>query len=379
MADIQGTCDERFAKVRDVLAQGIDSGADQGASVAIVKDGEFVVDIWGGTTDMVDGDEGVPWQRDTLVNVYSTTKTMTNLSALICADRGLIDLDAPVATYWPEFAEGGKADTVLVRHLLAHTAGLCGFEDPMEPEDLYDWDKCCARLAAQAPWWEPGTASGYHAVTQGYLVGEVIRRVTGKSLGTFFEEELAGPLGADFHIGTGPEYDARIGKLIPPNEPIVPTNADEKSLVVKTFANPIVKAEASWTPEWRRAEIPAANGHGNARSVARVQSIVSHGGTVDGKSFISQDMLDRIFEVQMNGTDLILGIPMTFGIGYGLLGLPGMERTCFWGGWGGSVVFNDLASRMTIVYVMNKMGLGTTGDSRGIGVVFAAFEAAGAR
>jgi CubicO group peptidase (beta-lactamase class C family) len=378
MADIQGTCDERFAKVRDVLAANLDSGADAGASVAIVKDGEFVVDIWGGTVDMVDGREGVPWERDTLVNVYSSTKTMCNLSALICADRGLIDIDAPVATYWPEFAAAGKEKTPLVRHLLAHTAGLSGFEEPMEPEDLYDWEKCCARLASQATWWEPGTASGYHAVTQGFLVGEVVRRVTGKSLGTFFREELAEPLGADFHIGTGPECDARVAKLIPPTDPIVPTNADEKGLVYKTFANPIVAAEASWTPEWRRAEIPAANGHGNARSVARVQSIVSHGGTVDGKTFISQQTLDRIFEVQMNETDLILGIPLTFGIGYGMLGLPGMERTCFWGGWGGSVVFNDLASRMTIVYVMNKMGLGTTGDSRGIGVVFAAFEAAAA-
>ena len=146
-------------------------------------------------------------ERDTLVNVYSTTKTMTNLSALICADRGLIDLDAPVATYWPEFAEGGK-DGVLVRHLLAHTAGLCGFEEPMEADDLYDWEKCCARLAAQTPWWEPGTASGYHAVTQGYLVGEVVRRVTGaRSLGAFFQDEVAGPLGADFHIGTPAECD----------------------------------------------------------------------------------------------------------------------------------------------------------------------------
>ncbi|HVV36398.1 MAG TPA: serine hydrolase domain-containing protein [Acidimicrobiales bacterium] len=377
MVDIQGTCDERYTKVRDVLASNLESGADAGASVAVLKDGELVVDIWGGTVDLVDGPADTPWQRDTLVNVYSSTKTMCNLSALVCADRGLIDLDAPVATYWPEFAEGGK-DSVRIRHLLSHTAGLAGFEEPMEPDDLYDWEKCCARLAAQTPWWEPGTASGYHAVTQGYLVGEVVRRVTGKSLGTFFREELAEPLGADFHIGTGPEYDPRVGKLIPPADPIVPTNADETGLVYRTFTNPMVKAEASWTPEWRRAEIPAANGHGNARSIAQVQSIVSHGGSRDGNQFVSPATLDRIFDVQYEGTDLILGVPMVFGIGYGLLKLPGMERTCFWGGWGGSVVFNDLARRMTVVYVMNKMGAGTTGDSRGIGVVFAAFEAAGA-
>jgi CubicO group peptidase (beta-lactamase class C family) len=372
MADIQGQCDERFAKVRDVLAANLDSGEDVGASVAIVKDGEMIVDIWGGTID----DAGTPWQRDTLVNVFSTTKTMCNLSALVCADRGLIDLDAPVSLYWPEFGAAGKADTVLVRHLLAHTAGLSGFDEPTTVEDLYDWDLICARLAAQAPWWEPGTASGYHAVTQGYLVGEVVRRVTGKSLGTFFREEFAEPLGADFHIGTGPEYDARIAPLIPPPEPTMPADVDASSVFYRTLTNPQLQAEVSFTEPWRRAEIPAANGHGNARSVARVQSIVSHGGVVDGTKFISEDGLARIFEVQSDGTDLALTIPLTFGIGYGLLKLPGMERTCFWGGWGGSVVFNDLNSHMTIAYVMNRMGNGTTGDARGIGIVFAAFEAA---
>jgi CubicO group peptidase (beta-lactamase class C family) len=374
MAEIQGTCEERFAKVRDVLAANLDSGEDVGASVAIVKDGEMVVDIWGGRTD----EAGTPWQRDTLVNVFSTTKAMCNLSALICADRGLLDLDAPVALYWPEFGAAGKADTVLVRHLLAHTAGLSGFDEPTTVEDFFDWDLICARLAAQAPWWEPGTASGYHAVTQGYLVGEVVRRVTGKSLGTFFRDEIAAPLGADFHIGTGPEYDERIVPLIPPPEPTVPADVDTASVFYRTLTNPRLQAEVSFTAPWRRAEIPAANGHGNARSVARVQSIVSHGGIIDGTKFISEDGLARIFEVQSDGTDLALQIPLTFGIGYGLLKLPGMERTCFWGGWGGSVVFNDLNSRMTIAYVMNRMGLGTTGDARGIGIVFAAFEAAAA-
>ena len=374
MADIQGACDERFGKVRDVLAANLDSGEDVGASVAIVKDGEMVVDIWGGRVD----DAGTPWQRDTLVNVFSTTKTMCNLSALVCADRGLIDLDAPVALYWPEFGAAGKADTVLVRHLLAHTAGLSGFDVPTVTEDLYDWDLCCSRLAAQAPWWEPGTASGYHAVTQGYLVGEVVRRVTGRSLGTFFREEIAEPLGADMHIGTGPEYDDRVAPLIAPPAPVLPDDIDKSSVMYRTLTTPEMDATASATIPWRRAEIPAGNGHGNARSVARVQSIVSHGGIVDGTKFISEDTLDRIFDVQSDNTDLVLQVPLTFGIGYGLLKIPGMERTCFWGGWGGSVVFNDRNSRMTVAYVMNKMGLGTTGDARGIGIVFAAFEAVAA-
>ena len=378
MATIHGTCDDRFTGVRDVLSGNLDSGADVGASVAIYKDGELVVDIWGGEIQDLDGNTQ-PWDENTLINVYSTTKTMCNLSALICADRGLIDLDAPVATYWPEFKANGK-ENVLVRHLLGHTAGVPGFTPPMEKEDLYDWDKTCAVLAAESPWWEPGTASGYHAITQGYLVGEVVRRVTGKSLGTFFKEELAEPLGADFHIGTPAECDPRVARLIPSPDPIIPAATDPTSVAGRVFVNPIVSPAESWTEAWRRAEIPAANGHGNARSVARVQSVVSHGGEVDGKRFISAETLERIFEVQMqNQPDLVLGVPITLGIGYGLISdampVAPTKRGCFWGGYGGSVVVNDLENRMTVAFVMNKMGGTTTGDARGIGCVWAAYAA----
>ena len=225
MADIQGRCDERFGAVRDVLAANLDKGADVGASVAVVHEGEQVVDIWGGTID----DAGTPWAEDTIINVWSTTKTMTALCALVLADRGDLDLHAPVATYWPEFAAEGK-EAIEVRHLLGHTAGLSGWQEPMEVTDLYDWEKATARLAAQAPWWEPGAASGYHAVTQGYLVGEVIRRVCGRTVGTFFAEEVAGPLGADFHIGTGPEHDHRVARVIPPPASIV-EGLDPESVV----------------------------------------------------------------------------------------------------------------------------------------------------
>lgn len=356
------------------MAGNLDSGADVGSSVAIYLDGELVVDLWGGNVTDLDGNEG-EWQENTLVNVFSTTKTMCNLSALVLADRGEIDLDAPVATYWPEFKANDK-ENVLVKHLLSHTAGLSGWQEPITAEDLYDWDKCCELLAAQAPWWTPGDGGGYHAVTQGYLVGEVVRRVTGQSLGTFFRTELAEPLGADFHIGAPAETDARTARLIPPPEGIVPPNTDPGSVLARTFANPQVKASASWTEPWRRAEIPAANGQGNARSVARVQSIVSHGGEVNGKRFISQKTLDRIFESQSTSPDRVLQLPINYGIGYGLINasLPVIpsDKACFWGGWGGSIIVNDLANRMTVAFVMNKMGEGTTGDSRGIGVMWAA-------
>src|SRR5664280_3004763 len=197
MAVIQGTWDKKYEGVVTTLAKSLDDGGDVGASVAVMVDGEPVVDIWGG---FVDEAKTTPWEEDTIINVWSTTKTMTFLCALMLADRGELDFHAPVATYWPEFAAGGK-EAVEVRHLMAHTAGLPGWSEPMQPEDLADWDKCTGLLAAQEPWWEPGTASGYHAVTQGYLIGEVVRRITGVSIGTWFADEVAGPLGADFFIG----------------------------------------------------------------------------------------------------------------------------------------------------------------------------------
>jgi len=374
MAKINGLCGERFTAVSDALAGNFDRGLDVGASVCVTVDGEAVVDIWGGTIDV----EGrIPWERDTITNVWSTTKTMTNLCALLLADHGEVDLHAPVARYWPEFAAGGK-DRVEVRHLLGHTAGLSGWTEHMDPEDLYDWDLATGRLARQEPWWEPGSASGYHAITQGYLVGEVVRRVTGTSVGSFFAKELAGPRGADFHIGLAPEHDARVARVIPP--PALPLEGiDPKSIPIRTLSNPPLNAEQSWEEAWRRAEIPAAGGHGNARSVAAVQSVLACGGEIGGHRFMSERGCEAVFEQQARGTDLVLGVPLRLGMGYGLIAeetpLSTNQRSCFWGGWGGSIVVVDLENRMVISYMMNRMGEGTVGDERGIGIVFAAYGA----
>ena len=374
---VEGTCTDQFQPVRDALSQLIDSDQDIGASAAVVLNGELVVDLWGGHLDEA---RTTPWERDTLVNVFSTTKTMTNLCALLLADRGELDVDATVATYWPEFKANGKEE-IRVRHLLSHTSALSGWEEPLEVADLYDWEKCTSLLAAQAPWWEPGTKSGYHAVTQGYLVGEVVRRITGQSLGSFFAAELADPLGADFHIGTGPELDDRVSLLLNPPEirledieELAP-DAD-REILIKTLLNPVMSGAMSWPVEWRRAEIPAANGQGNARSVAIVQAVMSNHGEMNGKRFLSEDGCQRVFTEQSDGTDLVLGVPLRFGIGYGLpnelMAFPS-PNTCFWGGYGGSLVLNDLDSRMTIAYVMNKMGSGTLGDERGASIVLAAY------
>jgi CubicO group peptidase (beta-lactamase class C family) len=370
MAEIKGRFEDRFAPVAEALGRNLDSGADVGASVAVVLDGEPVVDIWGGS---IDG--GRDWDQDTIVNVFSTTKTMTALCALILADRGELDLHAPVSRYWPEFAQAGKG-AIEVRQLLGHTAGLSGWDEALAVEDLGDWERCTSLLAAQPPWWEPGAELGYHAVTQGFLVGEVVRRITGDTLGKFFRETVAEPLGADFHIGLPAQADARVAPLIPA-APVDLRAAGFGEIGVKTLTNPAVTGETSSLEWWRRAEIPAANGHGNARSVALIQSVISCHGEARGTRLLSGKGVDALFEEQANGLDLVLNVPLRYGMGYGLSSetMPLGPRSCAWGGYGGSLVINDLDARVTIAYVMNRMEPGLVGDLRGASIAMATVAA----
>lgn len=375
MANVHGFADPKFDKLAELLSTTLDSGDDLGASVSVTVEGETVVDLWGGFAD-----EGKTrtWDKDTITNVFSTTKTMTSLAALVLVDRGDLDVHAPVASYWPEFAANGK-ERIEVRHLMGHTSGVSGWAQPVEVADLYDWDKSTSMLAAQEPWWEPGTASGYHALNQGHLVGEVIRRISGKSLGQFFADEIAEPLGVDFHIGLDPSEHHRVSNVVPP--PPLPFDMDAldpDSPMFKTFTGPTPEASMSWTPEWRQAEIGAANGHGNARSVARAQAVVANGGEIDGVRLLSPRTIDLIFEEQAHGTDLVLGVPVRFGIGYALPSeasphLPD-GRICYWGGWGGSAIIVDLDRHMTFAYVMNRMAEGLLGDPRGEGLIRATYD-----
>lgn len=379
MADVQGSCDPRFEAVRDILAANLESGADVGASTAVMLEGEMVVDLWGGWADEA---RTTPWRADTITNVWSSTKTMMALSALMLHSRGQLDFDAPVAEYWPEFAANGK-EGVLVRHLMSHTSGVSGWAQPVQVSDLYDWAKSTSMLAAQAPWWPPGTASGYHALNQGHLVGEVIRRITGMKLGEFFRTQVAEPLGTDFHIGLAPSEFGRVANVIPPPPlPIDLATLDPEMVVVKTFTGPAPDASEAWTSEWRQADIGAANGHGNARSMALVQSAISNGGVVNGVQLLSPQSIDQIFRVQSDGVDQVLMMPVKFGIGFGLpnesVPLPAGRRVCFWGGWGGSLVVNDLDNRLTFTFAMNRMGAGTLGDDRGLTLLAAALTAIGA-
>jgi CubicO group peptidase (beta-lactamase class C family) len=372
MAEIQGTWEPAFEGVVATLASSLDAGTDVGASVAVYLRGDPVVDVWGG---YVDESRSAPWERDTITNVWSTTKTMTFLCALMLADRGELDFHAPVSRYWPEFAAAGKG-AVEVRHLMGHTAGLSGWSEPIEPEQLADWDLCTSLLAAQEPWWEPGTASGYHAVTQGYLIGEVVRRITGTTIGAWFASEVAGPLDADFYIGLPASEDHRVSLVIPP-PPVDVEAVNPSKIALRTFTNPLLDATYPAHEWWRRAEIPAANGHGNARSVATIQSIIAGRGEARGVRLLSSEGCDAIFEQQSNGTDLVLGLPNRFGMGYGLSNefMPIGPRACFWGGYGGSLIVMDQETQVTVCYVMNRMESGLQGDFRGANIMLTAAEA----
>ncbi len=379
MTDIHGTHDARFDDVRAALEKNVDSGDELGASLVVDLDGDVVVDLWGGFRDQA---RTLTWDEHTITNVWSTTKTVTSLAALMLVDRGDLDVHAPVARYWPEFAANGKED-VEVRHLLSHTSGVSGLEQPATVEDLYDLETSTARMAAQAPWWTPGTASGYHAANFGHLVGEVVRRVSGKPLKAFVAEEIAGPLGADFRIGAAEADWGRIADVVPPPPAefdLVALGPD--SVIVKTLTGPVIDANVANTPAWRRADLGAVNGHGNARSVARMLSALARGGTVDGVRLLGPDTIDVIFEEQANGVDLGLGVPLRWGIGYGLPlreAVPWIPdgRVCFWGGWGGSMIIMDLDRRLTISYMMNRMGPGIIGSDRSGTYVQAVYDALG--
>jgi CubicO group peptidase (beta-lactamase class C family) len=375
---VHGEADPRFAALRKEFQQQLDSGEELGASIAVVEHGKPVVDLWGGYREVA---RTSPWERDTITSVWSITKTMTSLAALMLVDRGELDLDAPVAKYWPEFAQNGKAE-ITVKQVMSHTGGVSGWDEPFTLEVLYDYDLAVSRLAAQAPWWEPGTASGYSLVNYGHIVGELVRRVSGKSLRRFVAEEIAGPLGADFSIGVPrSEYD-RVSNVVPPP----PGQMDLSQLppghpALRTFGSMSLDATLPRTEAWRDAEIGAANGFGNARSVARIQSVISNGGEIDGVRLLSQSTIDRIFEVQSDGTDLVLFQHLRFGIGYGLPSpqesqLPD-RRIAYWGGWGGSIVLNDVDRGFTFAYVMNRMDGAVIGSVRSAAYQAAFFAAIG--
>jgi CubicO group peptidase (beta-lactamase class C family) len=377
---IRGDCAPRFAAVREAFAANFAAGREVGASFAASVDGRLVVDLWGGHAD---AGRTRPWDRDTIVNVWSVTKAMTALVAHVLVDRKLLAVDAPVAEYWPEFAQAGK-ERVTVRHVLAHQAGLAAIRAPLPRDAFYDWTCMTAALAAEAPWWAPGSTSGYHALSFGFLVGEIVRRITGRTLGAFLRDEVTGPLGADFHIGLPEREDARVAEMIPPTAAEAAAagpqaQVDPESMLGKLMRNPLVTPPMANRPAWRRAEVPAANGHGNARSIVRVMSALACGGTLDGERIIGAEALAAAIEPQWSGRDIVLNIPMRWALGFmrssEVLSLGPNPRCFGHGGWGGSLAIADADGRVAWAYVMNKMSPGTTGDSRTAQMLAALYSA----
>ncbi|WP_330350715.1 serine hydrolase domain-containing protein [Streptomyces sp. NBC_00582] len=380
---VHGHCDARFTAVRTAFEENFRDRDELGAAVAVTVDGVTVVDLWGGWADPA---RTRAWERDTLVNVWSTTKGPTALCAHILADRGLLDLDAPVAAYWPEFAAAGK-ENVLVRHLLSHRAGLSGLREPHTLEQFYDWETTTARLAAMEPWWEPGTRSGYHAFTYGFLVGEVVRRVSGLLPGAFLEREVTGPLGIDFTVGLAEKEAGRVAELVPPQA----APASEQAAVfaqlapaaIAALANPLVGATEANSPAWRAAEIPAANGHGTARAVAALYGVVAGRGSHGGRRILSAEAAERVREGQGPCRDLVLGAGLghdtEIALGLWLSGPDGSygpnPRAVGHDGFGGSCGLADPEAGVSLGYVMNRMGPRISDDPRKMALVDALYSA----
>ena len=361
---IHGVCDGRFAGVRSALERNFREHGEVGAAVAVTIDGRFVVDLWGGFMDEA---RTRPWKRDTLVNVFSVGKAVATVSLLMVVERGLVDLDAPVARYWPEFAQAGKS-AVSVRMLLSHRAGLPAIRRPLSDEAIYDWRAMADALATETPWWEPGRTHGYHVNTFGFLVGEIVRRVTGDSIGAFVRREIGGPLGADFHFGVAAQDFGRIADFVPGElfgaggRDDAPVDFEQQLLVQRVYMNPRGASgmDTVNTAEWRTAEIPSTNGHSNAHAVARIYSALACGGVVDGVRLLQRETIDEASREASAGEDFVLRRPTRFGLGFQLT-MP--ERPFGTGprsfghfGAGGSVGFADPDARLAFSYTMNRAG-----------------------
>ncbi len=366
--DVHGYCDGRFGALREEFERNFAERNELGASFAATVEGEFVVDVWAGHRD---ADGILPWEQDTIVCVYSLTKTMTALAALVLYDRGELSFDDPVTKFWPQYGQNGKAATE-VRHLLGHTAGLPGFAEALTHDELYDWDHVVGVLERQKPAWRPGEGCAYHAVTQGFLVGEVVRRITGMSLGTFFQREIAAPLEADFHIGLAPEHFGRTGVT----QPSGPLPKALSAYFRRQSTSPGLMPPVANSTAFRQAELPSGNGHGNARAVVRAQTVVANGGSAFGVELLGRPAIEQIFREQ----GIMDGLGIRHGIGYGLSGMvsrqvPKGARTSFWWGAGGSSVILDHTNRVCLSYVMNRMDMDFTEDRRGASLTRAFYRA----
>jgi CubicO group peptidase (beta-lactamase class C family) len=374
--EIGGFVAPGFEAVRDRFAANFardDAYQEVGAALAVHRGEDLVVDLWAGWRDAA---KTVPWTPDTLVNVWSTTKGVTAIAVARLVDQGRLDYDAPVVRYWPEFGANGKAE-ITVSQLLSHQAGLPGFADPITLAEFYDWETATSRLAAQAPMWLPGTKNSYHAMTYGFLAGELIRRASGLSVGAYLAEAVAGPLGADVHIGLPQVLEPRVAPLIAPRiaAPFDPAAMAPEALAAVT--NPDMEPTLPNDRAWRAAEIPAGNGHASARGLARLYAAVASGGTQDGVGLMRRETVEALIAVQTERVDLLLGVAPRWahGVTRNPLGLYGPHPGTFGhAGWGGSFGCADLGTGVAIGYVLNQMGERVVGDPRSSALAEAVFS-----
>jgi len=362
-SEIHGFCDERFAPVRAAFEKNMRLGLELGASFALAVGGELQVDLWAGHADLA---RARPWQRDTIAGVYSTSKTMTALCGLIAVDRELFELDAPVARYWPEFAVAGKAE-IPVRQIFCHATGVAGLDPPLTKRDFSDWDNTVSRLASQAPWWEPGSASGYHGVAFSFLLGELIRRTSGLPLDRFLKEQVSDRIDADFDYYLRDEDRHRAAE---------PELAGKRSPFNGSLGHRVSAALLDVAPVddpvWQRSVL---NGFGNARSLAKLGSILACGGSLYGHRFLSEQTARLAHQEQIYTHDLVLDAPVRFGLGFGLASkefpLP-FPNAFHWGGYGGSVLVMEPDAGACWAYVPNRLHPEELVDARGARLTAAA-------
>ena len=372
--DPKGTVAPGWSAVRDTFAKNFEEHDEIGAAICVYKNGDKVVDLWGGHADVAKTKE---WDENTLVNVWSTTKGMAATVIARLVDQGKLDYRAPVASYWPEFADEGK-DKITVGQAISHQGGICGFDTPLKVTEFYDHDKMASMLAAEKPHWEPGTRSGYHAITVGFLTGEFVRRVTDETLGSYFRKEIAEPLGADFYIGMPASEEGRVAELKAPDQ--APAGGPETYTDIQTLAlvNTPASAPAANTREWRAAEIPSAGGQGTASGVARVYAALANGGELDGVKVVGKEALAAATAPQIDNEDLVLKMPAVWGCGFAINAagiMYGPNKTTYGhSGWGGSFGCADPEANIAIGYVMNRMDGNLAGDPRTMKLIDAIYK-----
>lgn len=367
---VSGTFAPAFAGLHDAFAANFADHGEVGAAVAVFHDGKLVADLHGGHADPA---RSRPWQADTVVNVWSSTKGIQATCFAMAVDRGLVAYDQPVADFWPEFGQAGKAG-VTVGQLLSHQAGLCGFTTPASADDVLAGPAAAARLAAQAPLWEPGTANGYHALTIGVLGTELFRRIEGRSIRQFVAEELAGPLDLHLTIGLPAHRDAARADLIAPDSPLASDPSALTQPQILALGNPAIDVAMAGTAAWRAADLPSANGHANARSLATVYARL-----IDRTDpLVRPETLAEATRPRATGEDLVLRLPCQWGAGFlrNSEGVYGPSGAAFGhSGYGGSFAFGDPANGLAMAYTMNRMGANLRDDPRAMALIGAAYAA----